>query len=72
MENENENDFENIYFVFEKISGNGGLQSMKVIHSSIPSVFTYNWKGKEIDRLVKEHDKVMLAIRKGSHCTNVR
>ena len=45
---------------------------MKVIHSSIPSVFTYNWKGKEIDRLVKEHDKVMLAIRKGSHCTNVR
>ena len=61
-----------IYILFEKISGNGGLQSMKVIHSSIPSVFTYNWKGKEIDRLVKEHDKVMLAIRKGSHCTNVR
>jgi len=58
--------------VYDHDSGNGGLQSMKVIHSSIPSVFTYNWKGKEIDRLVKEHDKVMLAIRKGSHCTNVR
>jgi len=58
--------------VYDHDSGSGGLQSMKVSQSSIPSVFTYNWKGKEIDRLVKEHDKVMLAIRKGSHCTNVR
>jgi len=58
--------------VYDQDSGSGNLQSMKVSQSSIPSVFTYNWKGKEIDRLVKEHDKVMLAIRKGSHCTNVR
>jgi len=58
--------------VYDHDSGSGGLQSMKVSQSSIPSVFTYNWKGKEIDRLVKEHDKVILAIRKGSHCTNVR
>ena len=28
---------------------------MKVIHSSIPSVFTYNWKGKEIDRLLMSY-----------------
>lgn len=58
--------------VYDHDSGNGGLQSMKVTQSSIPSVFTYNWKGKEIERLVNDHKKVMLAIRKGSHCTNVR
>ena len=56
--------------VYDYESGNGGLQSMKVKQSSIPSVFTYNWKGREIQKLVKEHDQVMLSVRKGSHCTS--
>lgn len=57
--------------IYDHEAGNGGLQSMKVSASiNIPSVFTYNWKGKEIDRLLKEHDDVMLYIKKGSHCTS--
>lgn len=56
--------------IYDHEMGNGGLQSMKVSPSTIPSVFTYNWKGIEIDRLVKEHDNVMIHIKRGSHCTS--
>ena len=34
----------------------------------IPSIFTYNWKGKEIVDRIKSGDKVYLDLQKGSHC----
>lgn len=36
----------------------------------MPSVFTYHWKGMEIAKLVQEHQRVTLAVKKGSHCTS--
>jgi len=57
--------------IYDHESGSTGLQSMKVSPGlSIPSVFTYNWKGKEIDRLIKEHGSIVLYVKKGSHCTS--
>ena len=44
------------------------LQSMKVEWFKIPSVFTYNWKGKEIVDLIRTYGKVYLGFTKGSHC----
>jgi hypothetical protein len=41
---------------------------MKVEWFKIPSVFTYNWKGKEIIELVRTYGKVYLGFSKGSHC----
>lgn len=48
----------------------GVLQSMKVEKFSIPSVFTYHWKGAEIVDLIKRHGprKVRIALQEGSHC----
>ena len=37
-------------------------------HYKIPSIFTYNWKGKEIVDLIRSRDKVYLGLQKGSHC----
>ena len=44
------------------------LQSMKVEWFKIPSVFTYNWKGKEIVELIRTYGKIHLGFSKGSHC----
>lgn len=45
------------------------LQSMKVEqHHQIPSIFTYNWKGREIIRKMKLGYKVYLNIQRASHC----
>ena len=44
------------------------LQSMKVEWFKIPSVFTYNWKGKEIIELARTFGKVYVGFSKGSHC----
>ena len=43
---------------------------MKVEKFSIPSVFTYHWKGAEIVDLIKKHEprKVHIALQEGSHC----
>ena len=52
------------------IQDGGVLQSMKVEKFSIPSVFTYHWKGAEIVDLIKRHGprKVRIALQEGSHC----
>ena len=44
------------------------LQSMKVDPFSIPSVFTYHWKGEEISNLIKTYGTVEVKLEKGSHC----
>lgn len=37
-------------------------------HFNIPSIFTFNWKGKEIVNLIRGNDKVFISLAKGSHC----
>ncbi len=44
--------------VYDNDSGGGVLQSMKVYPFTIPSVFTYNWKGLELVELIKKHKEV--------------
>eukprot|EP00093_Oithona_nana_P001479 01479.XXX_2201_3897_1 [CDS] Oithona nana genome sequencing. len=56
--------------IYDLPDGGGVLQSMKVEASPMPSVFTYHWKGMEIAKLVQEHQRVTLAVKKGSHCTS--
>ena len=56
--------------IYDHEGGGGVLQSMKVAPSTLPSVFTYNWKGKELANLVNSQDKVILNIKRGSHCTS--
>ena len=43
---------------------------MKVEAFSIPSVFTYHWKGAEIIDLIRKHgpNQVRIALQEGSHC----
>ena len=52
--------------IYDHEEGDGTLQSMKVEPSTLPSVFTYHWKGKELANLFKQHGKVILNIKKGS------
>lgn len=44
------------------------LQAMVVEPYPIPSVFTYNWKGREIVGLVRKRERVVLRMHKGSRC----
>jgi hypothetical protein len=44
--------------VYDNGSGGGVLQSMKVEPFAIPSVFTYNWKGLELSKLIKNHGPI--------------
>jgi len=44
------------------------LQPMLVELFEIPSVFTYNWKGKQIANLIQSHEKVYVNLTKGSYC----
>ncbi|TRY75866.1 hypothetical protein TCAL_09365 [Tigriopus californicus] len=50
----------------------GSLQSMKVETFSIPSVFTYHWKGQEILDLMSKIDKVYITLQEGSLCRSSR
>jgi hypothetical protein len=42
---------------------------MKVGEGSIPSVFTYHWKGQELIQLINKGRTVFLSLQEGSHCT---
>jgi hypothetical protein len=40
-----------------------------VEEGSIPSVFTYKWKGQELVQLLDKGRTVFLSFQEGSHCT---
>eukprot|EP00092_Neocalanus_flemingeri_P013508 GFUD01014567.1.p1 GENE.GFUD01014567.1~~GFUD01014567.1.p1 ORF type:complete len:387 (-),score=104.31 GFUD01014567.1:324-1484(-) len=44
------------------------LRTIAVSHTSIPVVFTYQWKGKELVDLVEEGKTVFISLEEGSHC----
>ena len=44
------------------------LEPMSNPPSGIPSVFTYNWKGREMARLARKYGRVVLRIHKSSKC----
>jgi hypothetical protein len=47
------------------------LQSMKVELFEIPSVFTFQWKGRELVQLIQTFGKVFIRLTKGSHCRTI-
>lgn len=58
--------------IYDYDVGGKVLQSMKVEPFSIPSVFTYHWKGQEISNLIKTYGTVEIKLEKGSHCQAVQ
>lgn len=54
--------------VYDNVPKSNSLESMKVSSQNIPSIFTFNWKGKELLQYMEMIDKVYISLQKGSHC----
>jgi hypothetical protein len=40
-----------------------------VVEGSIPTVFTYKWKGQELVELLEQGKTLFLSLEEGSHCS---
>jgi len=54
--------------IYDHLDSGQVLHNIKIDPFSIPSVFTYYWKGQELSRLIQTYGSVEVKLEKGSHC----